>query len=340
MTSLHTVDTRGGDATLPARCSAGASVEPFTDFFARTRRVPVFVVLGVQGSGTNLLRSVLVRGFRFCVVQDQSVVVAAAASLGGEAPAEAAIRRQFARILAHLQPSTMQRKTMKLVKSNSDYGGIRDHFDAASVRSAADLARFVYAYGAFRMGTTRMAVKSDDLWEHIDSLESVLPNRRILLLTRDFRDNLLSITKKDFGPVEPLVAAQYVHDRFVRYEREFDRTPAAHRLHVRYEDLLSAPQEFISRFSRHFGLPLTPEGQAAVAQLPIRTSNVRKWAALDPDTLSGCEGILRDELLRYGYGLERDAVEPGAAVWAAAKGRDLLRRVPQKMLKVSKRLRK
>lgn len=339
MTSLHTVNTRAGDTASTARFSAGTSVEPFADFFARTRRVPVFVVLGVQGSGTNLLRSVLVRGFRFCVVQDQSIIVAAAAPLGGEPPAEA-IRRQFARILTHLQPSTMQRKTLKIVKSNSDYAGIRDHFDAASVRSAADLARFVYAYGAFKMGTTRMAVKSDDLWEHIDSIEAVIPNRRILLLTRDFRDNLLSITRKDFGPIEPLVAAQYVHDRFVRYEREFDRTPEAHRMHVRYEDLLSAPQEFIGRFSRHFGLPLTPEGQAAVAQLPIRTSNVRKWADLDPDTLSGCEGILRDELLRYGYGLERDAVEPGAAAWAAAKGRDLLRRFPQKMLKVSKRLRK
>lgn len=317
---------------------AATTVDSFVDFFAHVRRLPVFVVLGVQGSGTNLLRSLLVQGFRFCVVQDQSIVFNAAAPLGGAASAET-VRRQFARISARLQPSEATRRTMKVVKSNSDYTGIRDHLDAAAVRSAADLAQFIYAYGAFKLRTTRMAVKSDDLWEHIDAIDSVIPNRRIVLLTRDFRDNLLSITKKDFGPVEPLVAARYVHDRFAPYEREFNRTPVAHRFHVRYEDLLSAPQEFVSRFSRHFCLPLAPEGLAAVAQLPIRKSNVKKWAGLDPGTLAGCEGILRDELMRYGYGLESDAHAPKAGAWVLARGRDVLRRVPQKVLRVSKRLR-
>jgi hypothetical protein len=45
-----------------------------------------------------------------------------------------------------------------------------------------------------------MAIKSDDLWETIGHIDMVLPNRRIVLLTRDFRDNLLSITKKDSDP--------------------------------------------------------------------------------------------------------------------------------------------
>ena len=83
-----------------------------------------------------------------------------------------------------------------------------------------------------------MAIKSDDLWETIGHIDAVLPNRRIVLLTRDFRDNLLSITNKDFGPVEPLIAARYVKTRFARYDREYQRTPDAQRIHVRYEDLL------------------------------------------------------------------------------------------------------
>ena len=93
------------------------------------------------------------------------------------------------------------------------------------IETPAELAQFVYAYGAYKLGTTLMAVKSDDLWEQLDRIDSVIPNRRIVLLTRDFSDNLLSITKKDFGPIEPFVAARYVHGRFLRYEQEFKRTP-------------------------------------------------------------------------------------------------------------------
>ena len=135
-----------------------------------------------------------------------------------------------------------------------------------------------------------------------------------------------------------MVAAQYVHDRFARYEAEFQRTPAAHRFHVRYEVLLFAPLEFASAFASHFGLQFGAEGQAAVGQLRIRSSNVKKWAGLDPDTLSGCEGILRDELLHYGYGTERQGVPPSGGTWLLARGRDVVRRVPQKVLKVSRRL--
>jgi hypothetical protein len=317
--------------------SAPGVAESFAEYFTSARHLPVFVVLGVQGSGTNLLRSILVEAFRFCVVQDQSIVFNAAARLG-VAPSPEAVHRQFDRILMHLQPSAVTRKTRQVIKSNADYTGIEDCFGDAAVRSSAELAQFIYAYGAYRLGTTLMAVKSDDLWEHIDQIDAVVPNRRIVLLTRDFRDNLLSITKKDFGPIEPLVAAQYVHDRFARYEGEFQRTPPARRFHVRYEDLLSAPLGFAAAFAAHFGLEFGVEGQAGVGRLRIRSSNVRKWAGLDPETLSGCEGILRDELLRYGYGTERQGVPPSGGTWLLARGRDVVRRVPQKVLKVSRRL--
>ena len=312
--------------------------EPFTAFFERVRHHPVYVVLGVQGSGTNLLRSILARAFRFCVVQDQSIVFNAAVALGDAAPPDA-VRRQFTRIQSHLLPSAVKRKTMKVVKSNSDFTGIVDHVDGVRLESAAHLAQFVYAYGAYKLGTTLMAVKSDDLWEHIDRIDTVIPNRRIVLLTRDFRDNLLSITRKDFGPIEPLVAARYVHDRFVRYEREFNRAPDENRLHLRYEDLLAAPHDVVERFGRHFGLPLAPGAHASLDRLRIRQNNMRKWGELDARTLSGCEAILHDELLRFGYGVG-DPLAPTAAEWALAAGRDVVRRVPQKVLKLSKRLRK
>ena len=313
--------------------------ESFREFFEQTRRVPVFVILGAQGSGTNLLRAVLESAFGFCIVKDQSIIFSAAAQLGPD-PGPDDVRRQFHRVRARLLPSVVGRKTSKIITSSSDYSGIADHFDSVDLRSGADLARFVYSYGAFKLRTTLMGVKSDDLWQHLDAIDTVIPNRRVVFLTRDFRDNLLSITRKDFGPVEPLIAAQYVHDRIERYEREFDRTPEDYRLHVRYEDLLAAPHTFVERFGGHFGLAPAVNGHAAVERLSIRRNNVSKWGELDSATLARCEAILHAELERWGYGVGDGAVAPTVGAWVLARSRDVLRRVPQKMLKFSSRLRR
>jgi hypothetical protein len=232
----------------------------------------------------------------------------------------------------------LTRKTGQLVKANVSFEGIEQHFDAARVRTAADLARFVYAYAAYRNRSDLAVVKSDDMWERLDHIDTVIPNRRIILLTRDFRDNLLSITKKDFGPVEPLIAARFVRDRFARYEAEYERTPPSHRLHVRYEDLLAAPRRFVETFSRQFGLPLTPEGQSRVSRLAVRTGNVRKWQSLDRRTLLTCESVLQRGLLRYGYDVSGLAITPRRSEWALVGMRDAIGRVPQKVLKLAGRL--
>lgn len=54
---------------MPAQSSA-----TFKEFFEAARERPVYVVLGVQGSGTNLLSRLLVRIFGFSVLQDRSMV--------------------------------------------------------------------------------------------------------------------------------------------------------------------------------------------------------------------------------------------------------------------------
>jgi hypothetical protein len=185
-----------------------------------------------------------------------------------------------------------------------------------------------------------MAIKSDDIWETIRHIDTVLPRRRVLLLTRDFRDNLLSVSNKDFGPVEPIVAARYVKERFAYYHEEYSRTEPAHRLHVRYEDILESPDRFVSDFGAHFGLTHEDEDRAGpIDPGRIRRDNVRKWTRLSPTELAQCEAILREEMLTYGYSPEREAVPPPeGAAWALARARDAARRVPQKLRSIAKRL--
>ena len=311
----------------------------FPEFFEIARREPIYVVLGVQGSGTNLLRRILLGSFNFSFVQDQSIVFNAAAKLGS-APGADAVQRQFDFVRSRVFPTTLTRKTQRLVRGNASFEGIDRYFEPAAIQSGAEFAQFVYAYGAFSRGTYLMAIKSDDLWEHIDEIDAVLPNRRIILLTRDFRDNLLSITRKDFGPVEPLVAAQYVKERFAYYDAEFRRTPPEHRYHVRYEDLLEAPEAFLAGFRKHFGLEGDDQSPGIVDKSRIRRHNVKKWAGLDRRELAHCEAILGDQLRAYGYLPECDPLVPGPSAWLLARSRDTVKRIPQKLGSVATRLRK
>jgi hypothetical protein len=320
--------------------TAGPATSSWSSYYAVAKHAPVYVVLGVQGSGTNFLRSILVSAFNFSVVQDQTIVVKAALKVG-QNPSIETVQRQFAAIRSRLFPSTLTRKTRRRIKANAPFTGIEEHFDPTTIKSAADLAQFVFAYGAYSMGTTLMAIKSDDMWEAIDHLDTALPNRRIILLTRDFRDNLLSVTKKHFGPIEPLVAAQYVKDRFAHYDAEYRRTPPEHRFHVRYEDLLETPDAVVAGLRDHFKLGGDREAPPAVDKGRIRRNNKRKWASLSQHELGQCEAILRDALNAYGYGTECDPVDPPSpSEWLVAKGRDAVKRIPQKIDDVANRLRK
>jgi hypothetical protein len=318
----------------------GTSSASFHDFFDAAKQQPVYVILGVQGSGTNLLRSILVRAFGFSIVQDQSLVYNAALKLGRR-PSPEMVRRQFVAICERLFPSALSLRTRRRIKSNGSFEGIQSAFDASDIRSGVELAQFVFAYGAFSRGTTLMAIKSDDLWENIRHIDQVLPNRRIVLLTRDFRDNLLSVTNKNFGPIEPLVAAYYVKERFEHYDAEYKRALPERRLHVRYEDLLVDPDGFVSRFAIHFGLDAQGHTPTPVDTTRIRRNNTRKWGRLRASELAYCEAILRNELQTYGYATECDPVDaPPAHVQLLARGRDGLRRVPQKLRLVVNRFRK
>jgi hypothetical protein len=314
------------------------SASSFPAFFAQMRSEPVYVILGVQGSGTNLLRSILDPTFNFSVVQDQALVYNAARRLG-QTPSTASVRREFDAMLPRLVPTARGRKTLRRIKTNGSFEGIEAHFDAQAITSGTDLAYFVYAYSAYSRNSSLMAIKSDDIWETIEHIDSVLPKRRIILLTRDFRDNLLSITNKDFGPIHPLVAAHYVKKRFAYYDAEFRRTSEEHRIHVRYEDLLEDPNAFVMKLREHFGLGFNGDTAPQVNTGRIRRGNTRKWAALSPRQLAHCEAVLANELSSYGYATERlTQSEPGALAWRLAAVSDTLQRVPQKLKKLARRL--
>lgn len=299
----------------------------------------MYVILGVQGSGTNMLARLLTRLFGFSVVQDQSLVVRAASMLP-PSPSASDIARQFDAIASFMFPTVWTRKLRRrMFPRNERFDGIREHFAASTIRSPADLVSFVYAYRAFVRGERRLAVKSDDIWAYASALDRVLPNRRVILLTRDFRDNAVSITGKPFGPVEPLLAARFVKRRFACYQAEYNRA-AGPAVHVRYEDVIRTPAEVFDRIAQRFSLLSAGALDEQLATFAFRANRVGRWAELSPRDLELCETVLHDELVQYGYDPATSArlkPRPGELTLIAA--RDAVGRIPQKLRGVVARLR-
>ncbi len=311
----------------------------FSEFFERTREEPVYVILGVQGSGTNLLSRLLSRLFNFSVMRDRSAVFNAAARLG-LAPAADAVEREVRRFTNLVSPSAVRRKTSKdVIRKNEAFRGVEFALERSRIRSGADFARLIYAYRAFSLGAAHVAIKSDDLWESIHEIDAVIPNRRVILLTRDFRDNLVSVSGKQFGPIEPICAAEYVKHQVAHYAGEYRRAGASG-YHVKYETLLSDPGRFVNEFSSRFQLAPVVDLDAAIPALKFRPNKIGKWKSLSARQLSWCEGILQEELREFGYPFASTRPErPGRRQLLIASAKDTIKRVPQKIRRVVKRIR-
>jgi hypothetical protein len=303
----------------------------FTQYLEETRDEPVYVILGVQGSGTNLLVRLLTRIFNFSAMLDRSLVFNAAARLG-KSPSPEAVAREVEHVKSRIFPAMLARKFSKYaIKDNQPFAGLERVLDPSRIHSGAELARIVYSYRAFSLGTRLMAIKSDDIWETIAAIDDVLPNRRIILITRDFRDNLVSITGKAFGPVEPLSAALYVKERLTRYVTAYRQAGDA-ALHVKFSTLVNAPRQFVDDFARHFQLVPSVDPDDVIEAFPFRQGKIERWRALPPEQLAWCEGVLYDELVEFGYTpVTPTPQHPDRATIAAAAARDTVKRVPQKL---------
>jgi hypothetical protein len=324
--------------SLAARgAQAVEDASPFQRFLEETRDQPIYVILGVQGSGTNLLARILTRVFNFSVMRDRSAVFKAAVRLGATPPAQDVEReiRHFSRLI---KPSALRRKTSKSVsRRGKPLPGLETDLQPSLVKSGADFARMIYSYRALSNGAAHIGIKSDDLWEEIQNIDAVIPNRRVILLTRDFRDNLVSISGKRFGPIEPVCAAEYVKRQLGHYAAEYRRA-GRNGFHVKFETLLGAPHQFAEDFAAHFALH--PPSAAALAALKVKPNRIGRWKGLSGRDLAWCEGILQEELREFGYPFASAGPRlPTANEMLLATTRDRIRRVPQKLRRVATRLR-
>jgi len=215
--------------------------------------------------------------------------------------------------------------------------GMDDRFAEAEISTAAGLASFVYAYHAFRLGATAVGIKSDDLWAHASALDHVLPNRRVILLTRDFRDHVVSVVNKPFGPVEPVAAASWIQRRFHYYECEYQARQGGH--HVRFEDLIRNPRHTIEHLGDRLGLTPACCVSTFVDNFTFKPGRIGRWTTLRRRDLEWCETILHRELLDYGYGrATRTSYRPSRVDAIRVPLLDTVGRIRQKLTQTASRL--
>jgi len=279
----------------------------FAKFYEDLKRRPTYVILGVQGSGTNLLAKLLTRIFDFSVIRDRSLIVESGARLS-DSPSTREVQRELRIVLRSLFPNPIRRRLLARAyyHQGREYLGIRSQVDRVEIATPEDLAQFFYCYHAFAAGKAQKGVKSDDIWQHLAELDRVIPNRRYIHLVRDPRDNALSIVNKGWGPCHVYTASRFVRDQLSIYLDEVARDPDRS-MTVKYETLLNSPAEFLGEFAAFSGLAPCSDYEKQLESLNIRSTNCNKWKRLPTELLRMCETVLSREIVGCGYALATDA---------------------------------
>lgn len=302
---------------------------------------PIVIILGCQGSGTNLLSKLLMKVFDFSVIRDRSLIYNAAVNVM-RSPGGDTVEREDRRIRRALFPSPFRRRFAygHYHHRNRGYVGIDTNIAGMAVESPRDFAYRYYLHHAWKEKASHVALKCDDMWENVAHLETVFPDAKLIQLVRDPRDNALSIMRKNFGPRDIYSASRYVKMRINRYDEAIRAFPG-NALQITYESVLNDPHEFISQFRDTFGFPTVKDVAGAVEALQIRPHNKQKWRRIPAADLRVSETVLQAELHQFGYEIATPDIGALSGTTVARHVlNDTLLRVPQKLAYVTDQFRR
>jgi hypothetical protein len=140
--------------------------------------------------------------------------------------------------------------------------------------------------------------------EDLEGVLSLYPEARLVHIIRDPRDVAVSVLRFPWGANNPVVAARD-WDRDVRMARALGAALGPYRyLELRYEALLSEPEETLGRLMAFNGDTRSTAIAHFVESMernPLR-ANTRNWASrLDRRALAGVEEMAYDLMVELGY---------------------------------------
>ncbi len=174
---------------------------------------------------------------------------------------------------------------------------------------------------ADRYGKARWGEKTPGNLFYADVIHDMFPQARFIHVVRDPRAVVHSMGKVDFFSNDVAFNALAWRKHVTAGRAVLERSvPAAQRITVRYEDLVSAPEEAVRtvctfleedyapamlRFHEDAGRYMKKEAASdfnRAATRPISTSGLQKWKRrLDPETVAVIESLCGAEMRAFGY---------------------------------------
>jgi len=93
---------------------------------------------------------------------------------------------------------------------------------------------------------------------YTEKLLQIFPNAKFIHITRDYRDNYVSIKDVDFELPIPSMVVEKWKNFVKRFNRAMDKHPDSHRV-IRYEDLATDPELHTRQLCEFAGIPFLPE---------------------------------------------------------------------------------
>jgi hypothetical protein len=216
------------------------------------KEIPMFFVVGRPRSGTTLLRTLFDAHPNVMVPPECQLIINLYPKYGkitnwSKKQLQSFYEDLFRQWRFDLWPLDRNKLYHSLMQCRGDY-------------SYGTLCKLVYHEyrSIFRHGVIlALGDKNPGYTIYTERLLKIFPEARFIHIVRDYRDNFVSIRNVDFElPFISVTTSKWRY--FVKkFRQAAGRYPGTHK-EIRYEDLVSRPEEVFSELCRFIGIPFSP----------------------------------------------------------------------------------
>jgi len=243
---------------------------------------PPFFILGVQRSGTTLLRLMLNSHSRIAIPEEATFL----RPLLTKDNAKGVLNSQdISKICNYLN------KSPHFSLWNYDKSELFEFLQKHEEISLNNLIEAIYVSYLRSERKGAWGDKTPSLFRNIDLLYKLFPNAKFIHIVRDARDIFLSWRKMDPTKGNPSVVAMEWEYKCHKIEKFLNRIPEANRLRLRYEDLLGEPENTLKHLCNFLAFEYEPQmlsfhkkskfyignHHSDLIFRPIDKSNKQKW---------------------------------------------------------------
>lgn len=211
--------------------------------------IPFFFIIGRPRSGTYLLRSLFDAHPNVVIPTECPLIVNLYPKWGKTQQwNEKKLLRFYKDILVHKE----------FHKWDLDQEALKENLlSFTGTHSFQTLIKVVYLHSHSAFPKKEIALIGDKNPVYSTNTHKVMhafPDARFIHLTRDYRDNLVSIKKVDFeAPYTPLIAYRWLHSAKLIHQQKQKNPGSFYTL--KYEDLVSNPQHEMEKLCGFLGIP-------------------------------------------------------------------------------------